>query len=58
MLKNQKGVAVIAILGLVVVVGLFVAYVSGNPPQWGGKKPVAVVQPVVVEPVTTEVVNG
>ena len=53
---NQKGIAVIGVVALTVVFGLFIAYVTGHPLS-SKKEPVAVVQPVV-EPVVAEVVNG
>ena len=52
-MRSQRGIAVIGVIGLVAVVGLFVAYVSGHPLPWAKnefKKSQPVVQqaPVVV----------
>ena len=43
---NQKGEAVIAVIGLVAVVGLFVAYVTGHPLPWNKPAPAPVAEVV------------
>ena len=56
MLRNQRGeVFVLGVVGLVVVVGLFTAYVTGHPLPWGKEKPAPV---AVTEPAPAPVVNA
>lgn len=45
-MNNQKGEAVLGILGFIAIVGLFVAYVSGHPltPKPENACPVAVIE--------------
>ena len=69
-MKNQNGIAALAVIGIVAVGSLFVAYVTGHPLPWNTNefKKTAVVEPVAtpapvvevtttLEPVATPVVT-
>lgn len=51
MVRNNKGIAVIGIIGLVAVVGLFIAYVTGHPIPTKAKTAAAPVAVIKVTPV-------